>query len=158
MWQRLGLVGTVIIGFLVCIGTGTASAKDIRFIAQQPDPKVKQLSWSPTEVTIDQKNDLNEPLYFILENPTGVDHEFAVHGLYETIEEYSTTPRFGQYFTGPKHTNVLRPIHVTIKAKSTLKIQVADEGLIGDRNLGAKYLFFCPIHKDAHIGGHIIVD
>jgi hypothetical protein len=158
MWRGLGLLGTVIIGFLVSIGTGTASAKDIRFIAQEPDPKTKKLSWNPSEVTIDQENDLKEPLYFILENPTGVDHEFAVHGLYEIIQEVSTTPRPGDYFTGPKAMNVMRPIHVRVKANSTLKIQVSDEGLIGDRDLGAKYLFFCPIHKDAHIGGHIIVD
>src|SRR5215467_7904911 len=128
-------MGTVIIGFLACIGIGTASAKDIRFIAQEPDVKNKKMSWTPSEVTIDQKNDVKEPLYFILENPTGVDHEFAVHGLYEVIQEFFTTARPGDYFTGPKTTNVMRPIHVRIKANSTLKIQVAEEGLIGDRDL-----------------------
>jgi len=133
-----------------------ASAQDIRFTAQEPDPK--RLSWSPSEVTIDQKNDLKEPLYFILENQTGVDHEVAVHGLFEIMHEYSTTPRPGDYFTGPKIMNVLRPIHVLVKANSALKIPVATDGLIEDKDLGARYLFFCPRHKAAHIGGHIIVD
>src|SRR5262245_40182140 len=104
MWRWLGLVGTVIIGFLACIGAGTASAKDIRFIAQEPVPD--QLSWTPSKVTIDQKNDLKEPLNFILENSTRVDHEFAIHGLYEEISEYQTSPRFGEYYTGPKTVKV----------------------------------------------------
>jgi len=156
MWRGIGLVGTVIIGFLACIGTGTVSAKDIRFTAQEPVPD--KLSWTPSQVTIDQKNDLKEPLHFIFENSTNADHEFAVHGLFEEVSEVQTSPRFGEYYTGPKTVKFLRPIHVLVKAKKTLKISVADEGLIGDRNLGAKYLFFCPMHKEAHVGGQIIVD
>src|SRR5262245_25042579 len=128
MWRWLGLVGTVIIGFLACIGAGTASARDIRFIAQEPAPG--RLIWTPSEVTIDQKNDLKEPLHFILENSTGFDHEFAVHGLYEIISEQFKSGRPGEYYTGPKTMNVLRPIHVLIKAKSTLKIAVSTQGLI----------------------------
>lgn len=156
MWRCLGLVGMTIIGIFACIGQPAASAKDIRFTAQEKAPG--QPVWAPGHVTIDQKNDLKEPLYFVLENTTGTDHEFAIHGLYELIQEYSTTPRFGEYFTGPKTTNVLRPIHVQVKAKSTLKIAVSDEGLTAKGDLGAKYRFFCPLHKDAHIGGDIFVD
>jgi len=146
-----------IIGIFACIGEETASAKDIRFIAQ--DRASGGPVWGPNEVvTIDQKNDLKEPLHFIFENSTNADHEFAVHGLFEEVSEVQTSPRFGEYYTGPKTVKFLRPIHVLVKAKKTLKISVADEGLIGDRNLGAKYLFFCPMHKEAHVGGQIIVD
>ncbi len=156
MWRWLGLVGMAIIGIFACIGEGTASAKDIRFIAQQRASG--EPVWAPSEITIDQKNDLKEPLYFILENTTGLDHEFAVHGLYELVTEQITGPVKSDYFTGPKTATLMRPIHVQVKAKSTLKIAVSTEGLIGDRDLGAKYRFFCPLHKDAHIGGSIFVD
>ena len=58
------------------------------------------------------------------ENPTGTDHDFAVHGLY-IVPEHVTGPFKSDYFTGPKTINVLRPINVLVKAKSTLKIAVA---------------------------------
>jgi hypothetical protein len=109
-------------------------------------------------VLIDQENDLKESLYFILENPTGTDHDFAVHGLYEIVPEHVTGAFKSDHFTGPKTVNVLRPIKVLVKAKSTLKIAVASEELIGDVHVGAKYCFFCPTHKDADLGGAIFVD
>ena len=156
MWRRIGLVGMAIVGILLLIGEGSASAKDIRFIAQEPAPD--RAIWAPSAVLIDQENDLKEPLYFILENPTSTDHDFAVHGLFEIVPEHITGAFKSDYFTGPKTINVLRPINVVVKAKSTLKIAVASEGLIGNVHLGAKYRFFCPSHKDAHLGGAIFVD
>jgi hypothetical protein len=42
----------------------------------------------------------------------------------------------------PFTANVLKPIHVLIEAKSTVKIEVVTEDLIGDRDLGAKCPFF----------------
>lgn len=36
--------------------------------------------WLPTAVVIDQKADLDEPLWFVVQNPTSIDHEFAVGG------------------------------------------------------------------------------
>jgi hypothetical protein len=156
MWQWLGLVGAAIVGIFVCIGEGTASAKDFRFIAQEPAPD--RAIWAPSAVLIDQENDLKEPVYFVLENPTGTDHDFAVHGLYEIVPEHITGAFKSDYFTGPKTIHVLRPINVLVKAKSTLKIAVAGEGLVGNEHLGAKYRFFCPSHKDAHLGGAIFVD
>jgi hypothetical protein len=108
-------------------------------------------------VMIDQK-DLKEPLYFILENSTASDHEFAVHGLYTILPEQITSGMRSDVFTGPFTNNVLKPIHVHVKSKSTEKIRVSTEGLIGERDLGAKYEFFCPLHKDLHLGGVILVD
>jgi hypothetical protein len=156
MWRYLGLVGMAIVGVCACISEERVLAKDIRFIAQEPAPD--RAIWAPSAVVIDQKNDLKEPLNFILENPTGTDHDFAVHGLYEIVPEHITGAFKSDYFTGPKTINVLRPIHVIVKAKTTLKIAVANEGLLGDTHLGAKYRFFCPTHKDAHLGGAIFVD
>jgi len=72
-----------------------------------------------------------------LENPTGTDHDLAVHGLYAILPGMRS-----DVFTGPFTANVLKPIHALIEAKSTVKIEVVTEGLIGDRDLGAKYLFF----------------
>ena len=69
---------------------------------------------------MDQKKDPKEPLYFILENPTGTDHDLPS-------------------FTA----NVLKLIHALIEAKSTVKIRRSvTESLIGDRDLGAKYSVF----------------
>jgi hypothetical protein len=135
---------------------GTASAKEIRFIAHEPVSD--RAIWSPGAVKIDQKKDLKEPLFFILENPTGADHDFAVHGLYAILPEEIRSGMRSEYFTGPKTDEVLKPIHVLVKAKSTVKIHVSTEGLIGDKDLGAKYSFFCPMHKDLHLGGVILVD
>lgn len=157
MWRLSTLAGITLLGVFGMVGQGgIASAKDFRFIAQEPASD--RAIWAPSVVLIDQEDDLKEPVYFILENPTGTDHEFAVHGLYEIVPEHITGPFKSDYFTGPKTINVLRPIHVLVKAKSTLKIAVSNEGLIGAIHLGAKYRFFCPSHKDAHLRGAIFVD
>lgn len=69
--------------FVVSVGIvdGIASAKEFTFRAQQlGGPSGKGEIWLPNSVVIDQKTDLGEPLYFILQNPTGEDHEFAVGG------------------------------------------------------------------------------
>ena len=91
---------------------------------------------------MDQKKDPKEPLYFILENPTGTDHDLAVHGLCAILPEQITSGMRSDVFTGPFTANVLKPIQVLIEAKSTVKIEVVTEDLIGDRDLGAKYPFF----------------
>ena len=91
---------------------------------------------------IDQKKDPKEPLYFILENPTGTDHDLAIRGLCAILPEQITSGMKYDVFTGLFTANVPKPIHVLIEAKSTVKIEVGTEDLIGDRDLGAKYLFF----------------
>lgn len=152
-----GLIGITLLGVLGMLGQeGTASAKEIRFIAHEPVPD--RAVWSPSAVKIDQKKDLNEPLYFILENPTGTDHDFAVHGLHAFLPDWKKSGGRYEDIGGQRVENVLVPIHVLVKAKSTVKIEVSPEGLIGDKNLGAKYSFFCPMHKDLHLGGVIFVD
>lgn len=157
MGRWIGLVGIALIGILGLVGQGeTASAKEIRFIAGEP--ATDRSIWQPGAGVIDQKNDLKEPLYFILENPTGTDHESAVHGLYTFLPDWKKSGGRYEDIGGQRVENVLAPIHALVKAKSTLKIEVSTEGLIGRRDLGARYPFFCPIHKDLHLGGVIFVD
>jgi hypothetical protein len=78
--------------------------------------------------------------------------------LYAILPEEITSGMRSDYFTGPTTVDVLKRIHVLVKAKSTLKIHVSTEGLIDDKDLGAKYSFFCPMYKDLHLGGVILVD
>ena len=116
--------------------------------------------WLPTTVAIDQKKDLNEPLWFVVRNPTGIDHEFAVGGLSmlvpeeEAIPEIKLDPESG----GLLPRSIPVPLHIQVKAGETKKIQVAPRGLVGEENLGARYQFFCPKHKDSRVSGTIYVD
>ena len=143
-----------------------AGAKEFVFFAQElgkgkgvfemGDTEV----WLPNSVIINQKEDLNEPLWFVIQNPTGIDHEFAIWGLYmlvpeeEAIPELKVDPSFG----GLLPRNIPMPIHLRLKAGETKKIQVAPRGLTGEKNLGARYPFFCPKHKDIRISGYVYVD
>jgi hypothetical protein len=116
--------------------------------------------WLPTAMVIDQKEDLKEPVWFVVKNPTGVDHEFAVWGLFMLIPEEEAMPEIKSppVFEGllPRSINV--PLHLKVKAGETKKIQVSPRGLVGEKNLGARYPFFCPKHKDIRVSGFIYVD
>ena len=50
------------------------------------------------------------------------------------------------------------PLQLKVKAGETKRIQVAPRGLVGEKNLGARYQFFCPKHKDIRVSGFIYVD
>lgn len=116
--------------------------------------------WLPTSVVIDQKEDLNEPLWFVIKNPTGIDHEFAVWGLFmllpeeEAIPESKLDPASGGLL--PRHIPV--PLHIKVRPGETERIQISPRGLAGEKNLGARYQFFCPKHKDIKVSGFIYVD
>jgi hypothetical protein len=150
--------------FLVGL-TGAAEAKEFTFIAQELGKGMgaiemgEQEIWLPTAVVIDQKEDLNSPLWFVLENPTAVDHEFAVGGLFmflteEIVRTLSKDPLFGKVLAE----NMMVPIRLTIKAGETKKIHVAPVGIEGEKSLGARYQFFCPKHKDIRVSGFVFVD
>ena len=138
-----------------------AGAKEFRFEAEELGKGKGAFEmgeteiWLPTAVVIDQKEDLNEPVWFVLKNPTGVDHEFAVWGLFMLVPEEEPMP---PAFEGllPRSTPV--PLHLKVKAGETKKIQVSLRGLVGEKNLGARYPFFCPKHKDIRVSGFIYVD
>jgi hypothetical protein len=154
--QKLGLMGMMITSIFVHTWEVTASAKDIRFISKEPADE--RPIWAPSVAMIDRDKDLQEPLYFILENPTDTDHEFAAYGLFEIVPEQIADTLKSAYYTGPETASMQRPIHVLVEAKSTLKIAVVTEWLIRNRNMKAEYLFFCPKHKDVHLGGVIFVE
>jgi len=143
-----------------------AQAKEFVFVAQELGKgggafEMGEIEvWLPNSVIITQKEDLKEPLWFVIQNPTGIDHEFAVWGLYmlvpeeEAIPELKVDPSFG----GLLPRNIPMPIHLKLKAGETKKIRVAPRGLDGEKNLGARYPFFCPKHKDIRISGYVYVD
>ena len=116
--------------------------------------------WLPTAVVIDQKEDLNEPLWFAIKNPTGIDHEFAVGGLFMLLPEEEAIPetKLDPGSAGLLPRNVPVPVHLTVKAGETKKIQISPRGLVSEKNLGARYKFFCPKHKDIRVSGFIYVD
>ena len=93
-------------------------------------------------------------------DPTGIDHKFAIWGFYmlspeeEVIPKLKIDPSFG----GLLPRNIPMPIQLKLKAGETKKIQVALRGLTGEKNLGARYPFFCPKHKDIRISGYVYVD
>lgn len=145
---------------------GWAGAKEFWFEAQELGKGKGAFEmgeteiWLPTTVVIDQKEDLKEPLWFVVKNPTGIDHEFAVWGLFmllpeeEVIPEIKLDPASG----GLLPRNIPVPLHLKVKAGETKKIQVSPRGLVGEKNLGARYQFFCPKHKDIRVSGFIYVD
>lgn len=143
-----------------------AQAKEFWFEAQElgkgkgPFEMGETEIWLPTAVVIDQKEDLNEPLWFVIKNPTGIDHEFAVGGLFMLLPEEEAIPetRLDPGSGGLLPRNVPVPIHITVKAGETKKIQISPRGLVGEKNLGARYQFFCPKHKDIRVSGFIYVD
>ncbi|MEW6248101.1 MAG: hypothetical protein AB1555_15510 [Nitrospirota bacterium] len=155
--ERLTIwIGVSLLVVASALSAEVASAKEIRFIAQEMAKE--RAIWQPGTIVIDQKTDLKEPLYFVLENPTGTDHEFAVGGLLMVLPEETTSSLRPDPFTGPITGHVMAPTRVQVKANSAVKIQVAPIGLEGARNLGARYPFFCPTHKDLHLGGFILVE
>ncbi len=145
---------------------GGAGAKEFKFVAQELAKEKGAFEmgeieiWLPNAVVIDQKEDLKEPMWFVLENPTGVDHEFSVGGLFmyptkETVPSIAEMdPITGQVLSE----HALVPIRVTVKAGETKKIRVAPVGLAGERSHGASYRFFCPKHRDIRVSGFIFVD
>ena len=139
---------------------GVASAKEFTFRAQElGGPGGKGEVWLPSSVVIDQKADLGEPLYFVLQNPTPTDHEFAIGGLLMILsDEVMSSLRPDAFLGSVPPAQVMAPIRVLIKAGETKRIRVAPTGLEGPRNLGARYPYFCPTHKDIQVGGFIFVD
>jgi len=143
-----------------------AEAKEFWFVAEELGKGKGAIEmgeteiWLPNAVIINQKEDLNEPLWFVIQNPTGVDHEFAVWGLFMLVPEEEAMPeiKLSPDVQGLRARSIPMPIHLTLKAGETKKIQVAPRGLVGEKNLGARYPFFCPKHKDIRVSGFVYVD
>ncbi|HEX2747454.1 MAG TPA: hypothetical protein VHM91_05585 [Verrucomicrobiales bacterium] len=94
----LCLIGALALGAGLFGLSEGAGAKEFRFAAQELDKGkgVFEMGeteiWLPPTVVIDQKEDLNEPLWFVVQNPTGIDHEFAVEGLSMLVPEEEAIP------------------------------------------------------------------
>ncbi len=143
-----------------------AGAKEFWFEAQElgkgkgPFEMGETEIWLPAALVIDQKEDLNEPLWFVVKNSTGVDHEFAVAGLFMLVSEEEAIPetKLDPASAGLLPRSVPVPLHVQVKAGETKKIQVSPRELVGEKNLGARYQLFCPKHKDIRVSGFIYAD
>ncbi|WHZ27882.1 MAG: hypothetical protein OJF51_002679 [Nitrospira sp.] len=148
------------------LGLPEAHAKEFWFEAQElgKEKGVFEMGeteiWLPTAVVIDQKEDLNEPLWFVVQNSTGIDHEFAVGGLFMLVPEEEAIPeiKLDPESAGLLPRSISVPLHIGVRAGETKKVQVAPRGLVGEENLGARYQYFCPKHKDIRVSGFIYVD
>lgn len=146
------------------VGLSEAPAKEFWFEAQELEQGGVAAGetdiWLPPAVVIDQKEDLNEPVWFIVQNPTGIDHEFAVRGLFMLVPEEEAIPeiKLDPASAGLLPRSVRVPLHITVKSGQTRSVQVAPRGLVGEENLGARYQFFCPKHKDIRVSRFIYVD
>lgn len=94
-------------------------------------------AWSPREVFIHTRTDLDGGLIFILENPTPRTHVFEAPGLFEQIIE------------GPEAPTV-KPLRVYVAPGETVRVQVSTEQLKVEPEPDASGTqtcpFFCPLH------------
>jgi hypothetical protein len=146
--------------------TGAAEAKEFKSTAQELAEGKGAVGMGgieiliPNAVVIDQKEDLTEPLMFVLENPTGFDHEFSVGELfmYATQEAVPSLLEMDPITRQVLENNMMVPIRITVEAGETKKILVAPIGIAVERSHRASYRFFCPKHKDMRVSGFIFVD
>ncbi|MEK7301172.1 MAG: hypothetical protein AAB072_08725 [Nitrospirota bacterium] len=94
-------------------------------------------AWSPREVVIHKRTDLDGGLIFILENPTPRTHVFEAPGLFEQMVE------------GPEAPTV-KPLRVYVAPGETVRVQVSLEQLAREPETDASGAqtcpFFCPLH------------
>jgi len=146
---------------MMAYGSREALATEIRFVAQELG---QGAIWLPSTVVIDQKHDLREPLFFVIENPTHTEHEFAVNGLFQILPQSGEKGVLEKLFPGaeetyqPKGPYQMEPIRIKLPPGETKKIMIAPTGLDGPRNFGARYRYFCPIHEAKHVAGNLFVD
>lgn len=113
----------------------TGLGGEFRFVIH--DLEGEAAAWSPREVVIHTRTDVEGGLFFILENPTPRTHVFEAPGLFEQIVE------------GPEPTTV-RPLRVYVAPGETVRVQVSTEQLKVEPEPDASGTqtcpFFCPLH------------
>lgn len=131
------------------------AAGEFRFIAGQVADN--RAIWEPSVTLIDQETDLKGGVVFVVENPTNLEHMFAVRGLHEIVTEKATeqVSDIGDIVETMRYT--LKPIHVKVGPKETKRIRVYTDPLQGPSAVGNHFKVFCTIHKDVHIGSAIYV-
>ena len=94
-------------------------------------------AWSPREVVIHTRTDLEGGLIFILENPTPRTHVFEAPGLFEQVVEGTEAP-------------TVKPLRVYVAPGETVRVQVSVEQLALEPERDASGAqtcpFFCPLH------------
>jgi hypothetical protein len=139
---------------LSALSVSEGVAGEFRFIAGQVADN--RAIWEPSVTLIDQETDLKGGVVFGVENPTNLEHVFAVRGLHEIVPEKAAEQvDIGVVVETMAYT--LKPIHVKVGPKETKRIQVYTEPLQGPYAVGNHFKVFCTIHKDVHIGSAIYV-
>jgi hypothetical protein len=95
-------------------------------------------AWSPREVIIHKRTDLEGGLFFILWNPTPRTHVFEAPGLFEQIS-----------VEGPDAPTV-KPLRIYVAPGETVRVQVSTAQLEREPETDASGAqtcpFFCPLH------------
>ena len=132
----------ILVGFLTLIAgnylvSSTALAGEFHFIVH--DVKGDAAAWSPREVVIHKKTDLQGGLIFVLENPTPRTHVLEAPGLFEQI------------MVEGSENKTVKPMRVYAAPGETVHVQVSTEELNrvpeADVAEAQTYQFFCPLHK-----------
>lgn len=118
-----------------CTMPSTSLGGEFHFVIQ--DLEGEAAAWSPREVVIHKRTDLEGGLIFILENPTPRTHVFEAPGLFEQIVEGAEAP-------------TVKPLRVYVAPGETVQVQVSTEQLKREPETDASGAqtcpFFCPLH------------
>ncbi len=119
----------------ICPLPSTGLAGEFHFVIH--DMEGDAAAWSPREVVIHTRTDLEGGLIFILENPTPRTHVFEAPGLFEQIVEGTEAP-------------TVKPLRVYVAPGETVRVQVSTEQLKlepgADASGAQTCVFFCPLH------------
>jgi hypothetical protein len=129
-------------------------AGEFQFIAGQVADN--RAIWQPGVTLIDQETDLKGGVVFVVENPTDLEHVFAVRGLHELVPD-KITELVDVGAEVEKMAYSLKPIHVKVGPKETKRIRVYTDPLQGAHAVGNHFKVFCTVHKDVHVGSAIYV-
>ncbi|MDF0643966.1 MAG: hypothetical protein P0111_08035 [Nitrospira sp.] len=129
-----------VIGLLLLIAMSGATPPtglggEFHFVIQ--DLESDAAAWSPREVVIHKRSDLDGGLIFVLENPTSRTHVFEAPGLFEQIMEGAEAP-------------TVKPLRVYVAPEETVRVHVSTEQLRGEPEPDVSGTqtcpFFCPLH------------
>lgn len=149
MSRPLSILSVVMVAVAALVaGVGSfeaARAAEFHFVAESLGDG--RAIWTPKDVVIHKRTELQDGLVFVLENPTDRTHAFAAQGLFEEI-------------TGARGETITKPLRVNVTPDDSVRVQVStaqfEMGQVGPEE--ETYPFFCPLHKgDAHLGGTIRV-
>jgi hypothetical protein len=136
----------ILVGFLTlttgnCMVSPTALAGEFHFVVH--DVEGDAAAWSPREVVIHKRTDLQGGLIFVLENPTPRTHVLEAPGLFEQI------------MVGGSENKTVKPMRVYAAPGETVHVQVSTEELNrvpeADVAEAQTYQFFCPLHTSEEV-------